>query len=131
MGKTLENYRRLKRIHRKTRGRRRYLRAFPWYDGSAHHVVVVDANNLQSNQKHIAEISQVGRGLNIGLMFELASKPIITEIICPVCKAVAPLNKHWQCFQCQGTDCNAFWEITGGHDGQCTKSPRIDTRSSG
>lgn len=109
LGKFTDQYKQLKRANRNIKGRRFLLKQYPWYDGIATHIRVVDAMDIKSKVKdkcYEAEISEVGRGHSVGLMFELASKPIITQIKCPKCGCIAPLNIHWQCFQCS----DAMWE---------------------
>ena len=107
MGKFLDGYRQLKRANKKIKGRRVYVDAFPWYNGEATDVTVVDAKDLHSDKKYVAEINEVGSGYSVGLMFELAGKQIIKEIKCPKCGKIASLNVHWQGFQCD----DAIWEM--------------------
>ena len=107
LGKFLDSYRQLKRANKKIKGRRFYVDAFPWYDGEASEITVTDAKDLHSDKKYVAEINEVGSGYSVGLMFELAGKQLIKEIKCPKCGKIAPLNVHWQGFQCD----DAIWEM--------------------
>ena len=110
IGKFLDQYRQLKRQNRLIRGRQKYLEQFPWYDGNATHINVVDALDYKTKDKdksYEAEISEVGNGYSVGLMFGLASKSIIKEIKCPKCGSIAKLNVKWQGFKCD----DAMWEM--------------------
>ena len=109
IGKFLDSYRQLRRANRKIRGRKKYLAAFPWFDVDTDELTVVNAKSLTSDKHYKVTNYVVGRGYDVGLAFELASKPIITEIECPKCGEIAPLNVHWQGFQCDRD--NAIWEI--------------------
>jgi len=108
VGKFLDSYRQLKRINKQVRGRKKYLAQFPWYTADTEHEIIVSNSlDLNSDTTYKTEILEIGTGHSVGLMFELASKKIITEIKCPICGKAAKLNTHWQAFQCD----DAIWEI--------------------
>lgn len=106
MGKFMDSFRQHQRGIRKAKGRRAYIDSFPWHDGSSTQIVVTNA--LNPGQKHITNILTTEVGHKVGLMFELAGKPIVTEIECPVCKAPAKLNVHWPAFRCEND--KMMWE---------------------
>ena len=99
-----------KRNLRKFRGRKRMLEAMPWHEGEE---VIKVMDCLNPGERLTAKVTTVGRGYDKGLMFELASKPLITEIECPLCEAPCELNIHWSSFFCNGKhadDQRKIWE---------------------
>ena len=70
---------------------------------------MTNAKVLTASEKYKTEIITIGKGHDVGLMFALAGKKIITEIKCPLCGKVAPLNIHWQGFMCKHDD--IIWEL--------------------
>lgn len=102
----MDSYKQHGRATRNFKLRQKHVDGFPWYtDG--HHIVVVDALDLTSDQEYKAEIVETGSGYSVGLMFDLASRQIIKEIKCPKCGRIAKLNIHWQGFKCE----DAVWEL--------------------
>jgi len=109
MGKrsVMQGYRQQVKANKNMVKRRKYIKAFPWFEKSATHVEVVDAKNLHSDKVYQTTIINTGTGHSVGLLFELAPKLIITEIKCPLCGKIAKFNIHWQGFRCD----EAVWEV--------------------
>ena len=107
MGKFTEMFRQQQKQTKRVKLRRKYVDAFPWYDGSSTEVRVVDALDLSSDKEYTTEIINTGSGYSQGLLFELAGRTLITGIKCPKCGKSAELNIHWQGFKCD----DAVWEI--------------------
>ena len=107
LGKFTDVFRQKRKQTRNIKLRSKYINSFPWYDGSSTQVRVVDALDLTSDAEFTTEIVGTGSGYSKGLMFELASRILITEIKCPKCGKIAELNIHWQGFKCE----DAVWEI--------------------
>ena len=84
-----------KRHLRKFQGRKKMLETIPWHDGEEE-IHVMDCLNPDGKLK--AKVTTIGRGYDKGLMFELASKPLILGIECPKCGGDCELNIHWPCF---------------------------------
>lgn len=109
IGKITNQFRQLRRMNRRVLGRKKYLAGFPWYYGEDKDIIVVDAKALDSDKKYKTEITHIGRGYDVGFAFELASKQIIIDIVCPKCDGTASLNVHWGAFECSYD--NAMWEV--------------------
>jgi len=107
MGKFTDTFRQQRRATKNIKLRRKYIDAFPWYDGSSTQVRVVDALDLSSDKQYTTEIINTGSGYSQGLMFDLAGRILITQIKCPKCAGIAEINMHWQGFKCE----DAVWEI--------------------
>jgi len=105
MGKFTDSFRQTARASKKLRMRQQWIRAFPWYDGKAEEITVTDS--LNPGKVYTAEILSVTTGYNVGLMFELAPRKLIKDILCPKCGETATLNIHWQGFKC----IDAMWEV--------------------
>jgi hypothetical protein len=106
LGKFTDGFRQHARAVRRIKGRRRYINSFPWHDGSATEITVMDVMN--PGPKKVTNIINVEKGYSVGLLFELAGRMIITEIECPVCGNTAKLNVHWPAFRCQND--HMMWE---------------------
>jgi hypothetical protein len=106
LGKFMDSFKQHSRAVRKSKGRRRYVNSFPWYDGSATKIAVTDAIN--PGERKETDIVTIEKGHKVGLLFELAGRQIITEITCPECGEPAKLNVYWPAWKC--THDNKLWE---------------------